>query len=139
MPCWWLAFSHGEFRQGGHQLSAQHRRWNPRRNFRFRRGTGALAEPKDDRSANEIARDNSFPPRFSFLHLPLPASLPPSLSLLSGSISGFASSSSCARANEREETHLAPMTLLRSIVPRTRSQCSDSQKCLDAIFRELKN
>ena len=43
------------------QLSAQHRRWNPRRNFRFRRGTAALAEPKDDRSANEIARDNSLP------------------------------------------------------------------------------
>ena len=59
-----MAFSHGEFRQGTarrRQLSAQHRRWNPRRNFRFRRGTAALAEPKDDRSANEIARDNSLP------------------------------------------------------------------------------
>lgn len=41
--------------------AAQHRRWNPRRNFRFRRGSRALAEPKDDRSASEIVRDNSPP------------------------------------------------------------------------------
>ena len=46
--------------------AAQHRRWNPRRNFRFRRGSRALAEPKDDRSASEIVRDNSPPCGFLF-------------------------------------------------------------------------
>lgn len=52
---------------GTNSLSAaQHRRWNPRRNFRFRRGSRALAEPKDDRSASEIVRDNSPPCGFLF-------------------------------------------------------------------------
>lgn len=55
---------------GTNSLSAaQHRRWNPRRNFRFRRGSRALAEPKDDRSASEIVRDNSPPLRLSLLFL----------------------------------------------------------------------
>lgn len=57
---------------GTNSLSAaQHRRWNPRRNFRFRRGSRALAEPKDDRSASEIVRDNSPPCGFLSLSLSL--------------------------------------------------------------------